>query len=130
MHFSEPASDLTAALALAAGANAWAQKADGRGGQQPFLYIQQESLRVIVRTDLLSNTFKVTDQVHEACTYCNTNNVHTDGDFCAYWIDGNGNIFRGSKYDFCVLTNVRSSTGLTIYGQAVDIRPLASRLVS
>ncbi len=83
MHFSEPASDLTAALALAAGANAWAQKADGRGGQQPFLYIQQESLRVIVRTDLLSNTFKVTDQVHEACTYCNTNNVHTDGDFCA-----------------------------------------------
>jgi len=50
MHFSEPASDLTAALALAAGANAWAQKADGRGGQQPFLYIQQTRYTKLVHT--------------------------------------------------------------------------------
>lgn len=36
--------------------------------------------------------------VHEACTTMNTEDVHADGAFCAYWTDGVGDKFTGSKY--------------------------------
>lgn len=37
-------------------------------------------------------------RVHEACTWMNSNNVHNAGDDCAYWTNGNGDMFHGSKY--------------------------------
>ncbi|CAJ0547411.1 Ff.00g041650.m01.CDS01 [Fusarium sp. VM40] len=33
------------------------------------------------------------DNVHEACTVMNTQQIH--GGACAYWVDGNGKIFNG-----------------------------------
>lgn len=36
--------------------------------------------------------------VHEACTTMNTESVHNNGAFCAYWTNGVGGQFKGSKY--------------------------------
>ncbi|KAM0231285.1 hypothetical protein ACHAPO_008668 [Fusarium lateritium] len=33
--------------------------------------------------------------VHESCTTMNTNNVHADGDYCAYWLNGIGQKYKG-----------------------------------
>ncbi|RGP78378.1 hypothetical protein FLONG3_3514 [Fusarium longipes] len=33
--------------------------------------------------------------VHESCTTMNTEDVHADGDYCAYWINGIGQKHTG-----------------------------------
>ncbi|KAL2201624.1 hypothetical protein CC79DRAFT_1281919 [Sarocladium strictum] len=65
------------AVAFAVGSDAWAKSAAG------------------VWT--ANNTYHTIrgSSVHEACTTMNTQNIHAKGAFCAYWVNGIGEIKRG-----------------------------------
>ncbi|KAH8890699.1 hypothetical protein GQ53DRAFT_824420 [Thozetella sp. PMI_491] len=72
---------LATAVSLAVGTNAWAQAADGTW---------------VANNNWYTLWYNGGDtSVHEACTWRNTNNVHNDGDDCAYWINSSGGILHG-----------------------------------
>ncbi|KAK5698346.1 hypothetical protein LTR17_023753 [Elasticomyces elasticus] len=66
-------------LAFAGGAHAWAQAGNG----------------VWVANNVKYSNLAGHSVVHEACTKMNTNEVYDDCRPCAYWKDGNGNVFNG-----------------------------------
>lgn len=45
-----------------------------------------------------SSTLIYVGYAHEACTYQGTSNIHQTGDGCAYFINGNGNVYNGRKF--------------------------------
>lgn len=65
------------------------------------------SVPSLIPSDYLQNRLRLPSQltslicqiatVHEPCTTMNTLDVHADGAFCAYWTDGVGDKFTGSK---------------------------------
>lgn len=95
---------LSAAALLATGAHAWTKDANGvwvanntyytiRGCKSSLQsrFIRPESVEMLT-PDVTPAT------VHEACTTMNTESVHGNGAFCAYWTNGVGGQFKGSKF--------------------------------
>ncbi|KAK3329244.1 hypothetical protein B0H66DRAFT_596840 [Apodospora peruviana] len=82
MQLTTAFSVLATALSFAGSSSAWAQAADGTWvANNNWYYLPYKNYP---RTS-----------VHESCTYRNTNNVHNDGDMCAYWTNSNGGKFVG-----------------------------------
>ncbi|KAF4839064.1 hypothetical protein CGCTS75_v000530 [Colletotrichum tropicale] len=68
---------LFAAALLATGTHAWTKDANGVWVANNTYYTIRGST------------------VHEACTTMNTESVHGNGAFCAYWTNGVGGQFKG-----------------------------------
>ncbi|KAH0426239.1 hypothetical protein CcaCcLH18_10468 [Colletotrichum camelliae] len=69
---------LSAAALLATGTHAWTKDANGVWVANNTYYTIRGST------------------VHEACTTMNTESVHNNGAFCAYWTNGVGGQFKGT----------------------------------
>lgn len=99
---------ISAALALATGATAWAPDENGNQIANNIDFIGEgSSKRLGIRVQdagrvLIVNCVEIVD---EACSNYKTNEVVTSGP-CKYWADGNGTIKEGSKYlDFKRITD-------------------------